>query len=119
MDQSLYPFYSLRLTVDFQLCGVRPNAGRVLRLASVFALVTVAYAADDEDRHSRTEISYVDSRLGSADAVSVKTPSDGEGLVARGDDARELSKITLVHYGFRKGEVTNFGWFCNCKVKQI
>ena len=96
------PFYSSRLTVDFQLRGVRPNACSVLSLASVFALVTVAYAADHEDRHPRTEISYVNSRLGATNAVSVKTPSDGEGLVARGDDARELSEITLIHYGFRK-----------------
>ena len=81
---------------------MRHNASRVFSLASVFALVTVAYVANDKNGHPRAEICYIDARLGSADAVSVKTPSDGEGLVARGDDARELSKITLVHYGFRK-----------------
>ena len=100
LDQALYPLYSFMLTVDFQFCGVRPSATSVLSLASVFALVTVAYSANDQDRHPGPEICYVNSRLGTAAAVTVKTPSDGEGLVARSDDARELSEITLVHDGF-------------------
>ena len=64
-----------------------PNGGRILCLASVFALVTMAYTANDEDGHPGAKVSYFDSRLGAAYSISVKTPCDGEGLVARVDYA--------------------------------
>ena len=92
----------LMLTIDFQLSSVCHDTSSVLGLASVFALVAVAHAPNNENRHPWTEICYVYSCLGSAHAVSVKTPSNGEGLITRGDNARELSKITFIHNGFRE-----------------
>ena len=83
-------------TIHSELSGVMCHSSLVLGIAGVFAAMSIAHRADDEDAGPGANHGGCDGRL-RADGITLQAPGDLQGLVALLHVASDLDKLAFIH----------------------